>query len=196
MFQYTPYVLPLLVTVVILCALGVCAWRRRACIDVPAFVVTMLATLIWTAGFALEISSVGLPAKVFWVNVQFIGITTLPLAWLALTIDYTGRARRLKRLIPALALVPLVTNVLIWSNDFHHLFRGRPTLDTTSGPFPILVDDYGPWFYGVSAPFGLSIFLVSLVLLLRALLSSRAPFRKQTAVLLCSTILPLLTGRL
>lgn len=196
MLQYTPYILPLVISAIILATLGAYAWQHRTRTAASAFAVVMLASLIWTVGFALEIASVDLQAKLFWANVQFMGIAPLAVAWLTMVIDYTGRTRRLKWLIPVLAIIPLTTNILIWTNDFHHLFRGHPMLDTTSGPFSILVNDYGPWFYWVHAPFGFIIFLASFGLLVRSLLFTTMAYRKQIMILLLSTILPLLVNML
>ncbi|MFQ5575823.1 MAG: histidine kinase N-terminal 7TM domain-containing protein [Anaerolineae bacterium] len=191
MIVFTPYILPLLVSVAILLALGVYAWQYRSQTTAAVFGAIVLALLIWTAGFALEIAGVTLPAKIFWANVQFTGITALPVAWLALVIDYTGRMRRLKRLVLAALVIPLATNIVIWTNEWHHLFRQTPALDAASGPFTVLVNDYGPWFYWIHAPYGYLVILASMILLVRSLVFARRAYRRQILVLLLSTVAPL-----
>jgi len=143
----------------------------------------------------LEILSVGLRAKIFWANIQFIGITFLSLAWLMMVLDYTGRTR-FKRFWPFGAVIPVITNILIWTNPYHHLFRIHPTLDTTSGPFPILVNDYGIWFRWVYSPSSNLVFFATLMLLVRSFVFSARAYRRQTVILLLATVLPLLTDLL
>ena len=195
MFQYTPLILPLIVSAVVVATVVVYAWRYRTRTAALAFVATMLTLLIWTAGFVLEILSVGLRAKIFWANIQFIGITFLSLAWLMMVLDYTGHTG-FKRFLPFLAVIPIITNILIWTNPYHHLFRIHPTLDTTSGPFPILVNDYGAWFRWVYSPSSYLVFFATLILLVRSFVFSTRAYRRQTVILLLATVLPLLTDLL
>lgn len=197
MFEYTPYVLPLLISAIVLAFLAVYAWQyysRGA--TVVVFSVTMCLLLIWTAGFVLEISSVTLAGKLFWANVRFIGISLLPVTWLALALVYTDRTRTLKRFLPLLLSVPIATNIIIWTNNVHHLFRRNPTLDSAAGPFTILVNDYGPWFYWVHALYGYTLFLASFVLLVYSLAFSAGAYRRQILILVGATLLPLLIDSL
>ncbi len=189
--QFTPYILPLLISAAVLSALIVSVLQYRTHTAALAFIIVLVTLLVWTVGFALEIASEDLQGKVFFANIQFIGITLLPLGWLAMVINYTDRTFPLKRLLLILAIMPLITNILIWTNDSHHLFRRYPSLDTTSGPFSILVNDYGPWFYWINLPFGTVIFLVSFALLIQALFTTTV-HRTQIITLLVATILPYL----
>lgn len=191
MLQYTIYISPLLISTVILMVLGIYAWSYRSRTAAISFFAVIAALLIWVAGFILEIVSTGLSAKLFWANLQFFGITVLPVAWLIMVIDYVGHSRSLKRHVLPLSIVPLATVIAIWTNDFHHLFRKQPWIDTTSSFFPILVNDYGVWFHWVHVPFNTLLFIISFVLLVRSLNFRRFVYRRQIFILIISTLLPL-----
>ncbi|MFQ5434502.1 MAG: histidine kinase N-terminal 7TM domain-containing protein [Anaerolineae bacterium] len=154
MNSLTLFLLSLTLSTLILLFLGIYARRYRHRKAVTAFAITMLTLVLWSGGLIFELTSSTLAAKLFWANVQFLGITFLPLVWLWMTADYTGWGDRLKWPLRFSAVIPLATNLIIWTNDFHHLFRGQPYLDTISAPFPVLVNDYGPWFFWVHVSSG------------------------------------------
>ena len=82
-WQYTPYVLPLLIIAAIVLALAYYTRRRSAAPSAIAFVVMMVAVAEWSLGYALELGAPDLAAKTFWAKIEYLGIVTLPLAWLA-----------------------------------------------------------------------------------------------------------------
>jgi PAS domain S-box-containing protein len=190
------YTLPLLISAIIVATLGLYAWRYRELTAALPFALLMLAALIWVVMTALEFVSIDLQTRLFWANMSFIGITPLPALLLALILDYTGQLRRLRWLILASLIVPVLTNILLWTNDLHHLWRGISVLDVTSAPFPITVYDYGPWFYWVQAPIAYLTYLLGFVILVRALISAAPVYRRQIAFLLSGFLLPLLTDGL
>jgi PAS domain S-box-containing protein len=145
-WQYTPYIWPLLASAAVMAALGMCAWRHRAVPGALPFTVLTLAIVIWSLAYALQLASVDLPAKRFWNQVQYPGNVAMPVAWLVLALQYTGRDRWLsRRRLAALAAVPLLTIALLLTNDLHRLVWRDVTLDT-AGPFVLLRKTYGPWF--------------------------------------------------
>ncbi len=188
--QYTPYLWPLWISAVVLMLLAVYTLLHRERSVSPRFFIVVATLFVWVVGFAFEVAGVDLQTKLFWANVQFSGIAALPVAWLTMVLDYTGQLYRWKRRLVVLAVVPVITNIIIWTNPLHHWFRGQPWLNTHA-PFPILVNDYGPWFFWVHFPFGIILFLVSFVLLIRSLNFRIGVYRKQSLLLILSTILPL-----
>jgi len=172
--------------------LSIMAFQRRSSPLVLWLMVVTICAGIWDFGFAVEIISPSLQGKIFWANVQFLGITFLPVAWLAMTMHFTGQPRRSLRIIPALGIIPAITNIVIWSNPYHHLFRGSPYLVTIDLPFPVLNNDYRPFFYAVHAPYGYILFAVSLFLLVRFWKRAPAIYRRQRFILIISLLLPLL----
>ena len=185
-----PIVPALAVSALVESWLLVYAWRRRAYSVAVSFGLMMVCLLIWTLGYILELSDQDLEGALFWANVQFLGITFLPLVWLAMVVDYTGRWQRWRPFLGWALVIPMVTNLVIWTNSYHHLFRGTPIL-VTSGSFPVLNSDYGPWFYFPTATVGYFFFCVGFVLLVQAYRSGRVPFRRQIVGVGLTTLFPL-----
>ncbi len=193
--QSQTIILLLILSAVAALGLAMYGWRYRYRPGGMPFTAVMVAMFLWTAGFCLEIIHSSLPDKIFWANVQFIGIAFLPVLWLALVADYTDRPYW-KRIAAITAVLPVLTNLVIWTDAYHHLFRGRPTIHISAGTFPVLVNDYGPWFFWVHALSGGVIFLLCLWMLVKALISAAPPYRRQVAVLLVALVVPLATDTL
>lgn len=167
------------------------ARRNRAARGATYFVLTMLLASLWAIGAAIEALSPDLSSMIFWRNVQYLAITGIPLTWLAATLQYTRRDRWLRtRWFPLLAILPISTLVIVWTNELHGLFRASVFLDT-SGAFPVAATNFGPWLW-VQASYSYILLLAAAILLLEALLSAPSAYRKQPAILLIGTVMPAL----
>jgi PAS domain S-box-containing protein len=186
-------IIPFLVSFLIMTSLALFAWQRRTQLTSRIFLVFTLLVLLWLGGFILEILSPTLAGKRFWSDFQFLGICFIPATWCFLIVSYLGLPVRYRHLAAILLPLPVATNILIWTNSYHHLFRIDPWLDTESSVFPILVNDYGPWFYWIHAPFMYLLFFVSVLLLVRAIFLKKGLYRKQMLVLLAALLMPLAT---
>ena len=189
--QFSPYVIPFIIPAVVLATLAVYSWKYRYRRVAKLFSLTMITTLIWTLGFILEIVSSTLGLKLFWADIQFLGIAFLPVTWLLMVIYYTGGDVRSRTIQLLLFVPPILTNIIIWTNGLHHLFRLQPYIDYTSAAFPVLVNDYGPWFFWVHSIHGNLLFIISFYFLLRSIMNTREMYRKQGIVLLSAGLIPL-----
>lgn len=190
-WQYTPYILPVIIAAVISTALAVYVGRRRSAPGAVAFVVLTVAVAEWVLGYALELAGADLPTKIVWAKAQYLGIVTVPLAWLAFALYYTGRKSWLDRnwLVAApLALLPLITLLLVWTNDAHHLIWQRISLDT-AGPFLALDVAYGPWFW-IHSAYSYLMLLLGTIWLIARFLRSPNLYRHQAGVLLVGVLAP------
>jgi diguanylate cyclase (GGDEF)-like protein/PAS domain S-box-containing protein len=176
--------------------LSVAAFQRQSSPLALSFVATMLCAGIWDFGFAAEIISPTLEGKIFWANVQFLGITYLPIGWLAMTMYSTAQPRQNLRALPALAALSTITNLIVWTDSYHHIFRLNPMLNAVGVPFPLLVNHYGAYFYAVHVPFGYLLFAASLYLLLHSWQQTPAIYRRQRIALILSMLLPMLVDLL
>src|SRR5262245_56455796 len=133
LWQTTPYVLPLLLTALVAAALAVYAWRKRPAPGAAPFFIMMLAVAQWTCGYALELSSAERDWIVFWAKVEYMGIVIGPVAALVLALEYTGHESWLTRRGRALlTLVPIITVLLVWTNELHHLVWSMVRIDRST----------------------------------------------------------------
>ena len=146
-WQFTPYVLPEVIAVVVLVCLLIAIWQRRSAPGAMPFILLLLGAAEWSLAYALELGSPDLPSVIFWYNVTWLGIVIIAPAWLAFVLQHTGRARWLtRRTMIILAIVPIVTLLLAWTNTLHGLIYSNARLDG-SVPFSALVTSNGVWFW-------------------------------------------------
>ena len=144
--QFTPYVFPVAATAVLLAVLALAAWRHRPAQGATYFCLLMLAMAEWSLGYALELTSRALSSALFWDNIAWIGAIAAPTLWLIFVLRYTGRANWLaRRNLAFLAVEPLITLLLVWTNGLHGLVE-HARMDT-GGPFSALVVSYGVWYW-------------------------------------------------
>ncbi len=141
--EYTPYVLPLLASASVTAMLGIYGWRHRAVPGAIPFAIAMGIITPWSVANALEMSGSELPTKIFWANLQHMGNVSIPVALLAMVLQYSNRDQWLaRRRLVWLCAVPLITAALVWTNDLHGLIRRDVYLDT-AGPFRLWPNPMG-----------------------------------------------------
>src|SRR5437016_9091120 len=174
-WRFTPYIFPVVIAGVISAGLALYAWRRRLMAGVVPFSILMLAVAEWSLGYALELAGADVHTKLFWLGVEYLGIIIAPAAWLALALQYTGHTKWLTpRLLVLLSIEPLITLVLVWTNDIHHLIHTKVGLEITS-TFTVLVITRGTWYW-------INVFYSFLLLLLgTALIVSFIPTLRRSA---------------
>jgi PAS domain S-box-containing protein len=188
-WQYTSCVLPLLIAAAVSAAVALFAWRRRPTPGATASALLMLAAAGWSLGYALELASADLPSKVFWGKVAYLGIVIIPAASLAFVLQYTNREKWLtRRNVILLAIEPLVTLLLVWTNESHLLYYSDVRLDT-SGPLSVLDLTYGVWFW-VDVAYSYLLILLGTLMLLQAFIRSPRLYRRQVGALLIGAFIP------
>ncbi len=151
------------------------AWRRRRMPGATPLLALMLALVGWSVVNVLELGSLELEVKLFWANLEYLGIVIVPVMWLVFALQYTGREKYLTyRNLALLLIIPVITVFLAWTNNLHGLMRYNIRLDT-SGPFSVVAKTYGMWFW-VNAAYSYGLLLVGTVVLLQVL------FRTTTSV--------------
>ena len=188
-WHYGPYLIPLLIAGLLSLALAMYGWQRRFIPGATAFIVLMLALAEWSLGYIMEIVSPDLSAKIFWGQVQYLGIVIVPLAWLVFALQYTGWQNWLtRRNLMLLAVIPAITLLLIWTNQAHGLMWSQVSLDTSS-PLPAMQVSYGPWFW-CHLVYSYLLLLLGTLLLIRMVITFPDLYRWQVIFLLFGSIAP------
>jgi len=156
--------------------------------------VASIAAAIWVSGYGFELVAEGLDNKIFWCRIQYFGKVGLPLAWFVVAAQYCGYDRRLHLLLVRVALVtiPLITLILIWTNDQHHLYHASFEL---AGPKQsrFLVYKCGAWC-GVHLLYCYTLTIAGAAMLVISARQSDRLRRYQAILLLLTAIMPLLAS--
>ncbi len=149
----------------------------------------MLAAAVWSFGNAMEICSVGLEAKTIWSNIEYAGITAVPVAWLAGTLSLAGKSEWFtRRNVLLLLIIPVATQVFVWTNGCHGLMRYNVWLDE-SGPFAVIVKTYGPWFW-IWTAYTYTLLAIGTISVMRTLVGLPGPYRAQATLMAVGVFAP------
>ncbi len=172
--------------VIALLVLAAAIWRRRPGPGVVPFIVLLAGIIAWTLANAAQLISPTLVGKLFFSAIVYVGITTAPGAWLAFTMEYTGREGWLTRRNIALLLIePVLTIGVAATNGLHHVFWSVQTL----GPAGQLTSVFGPAFW-VHATYSYVLLLLGTAFLVQAFIRSPQVYRGQVIWLLFGSVTP------
>jgi len=192
-FQYTPYGLLSAIAALISLVIAVTIWNRRPQrATVPAAVLTF-GIAIWAFANAFELSILTLSGKVLLSVISYIGVTTVPTAWLVFVITYTGRERWLtRRNLLLLAFHPVITMVIVATNQWHQLHWPEITLGN-DGLYTYALYAHGPTFWMHTA-YSYLVMAAGVILLIRTLRHSHDLYQSQAKLLLAGSIVPWITN--
>lgn len=187
--EYTPYMLPAVLSAVLSAGAAVYAFRRRGTPGAGPLAAMSLGVAVWALGYALEIAGADLATKLLFADLQFIGLAAVPVAWLAFAVQYAGQGRLLDKTWGRLWLiVPVITLLLVASNPAHGLIRTDPQI-VTNGPFPALIATHGAWYWVFIAYAYLSLVVGTSIILIQL---ARLPYilRPQIVLLAFGVLAP------
>ncbi len=188
-FILTPYVITCALTAAIAGIIAWAAWQRRAMPGGASLALLMLAVAEWSLGAALELGAMGIPAKIFWSKIEYLGTTTAPVFFLTFALEYNRLERWLTRRNVALLLaVPALTVLLAFTNEWHHWIW--TSFVASPAGLNLVVFGHGPWFWVGLVGYSYLANVAATGLLFWAARRFPPMYRWQTLTLLIATVAP------
>jgi PAS domain S-box-containing protein len=130
------YFTSILLTFILTGFLAWYAWRKPALPGVRAYAWLSLSQSLLALTEILSMVSHTQALALFWFNLRFIFITIIPILWLAFSLEYNGGTGWLsKRMLVVLFIIPLITQVMLWTNPLHGQWITREVAFSQNGPF-------------------------------------------------------------
>jgi len=166
--QPMPSGIPLMAAVALLMLAALYAWfGRRSSPGAGAATLLLLSGAVWIAGYALVQVSAGLSTKLFWLKAQYLGAVVVPIAWLVFASQHSGREERLtRRMLCLLSLVPLISLLLVFTNEIHGLIWAHIALGVGGQS---LDKTYGVGFWICIVAYSYMLVLAGVLMLVRAI---------------------------
>lgn len=190
---FSELIIFMLVAGLISALLAVAAWQHRSIPIVQPFLLLMASVTVWIFGYTGELMSSSLSTVLLLNDIEYLAVSTVPVAWLFLVLFYTGRSHYLtRRTVPLFFVIPAIVWLLVLTNSYHYLFY--------SGFHPIAMDgctiwiyEHGPlfWFHTI---YSYLLTFVALVLAAGRLFGSTRLYRRQSAVLVLAGCIPAFTN--
>ena len=165
------------------------ALRNRDEPGAPSFAVFTFGAAVWSLSYAGALVTFDPAARELFEISNEIGQALVAPAWLMFALGYTGRSEVVTRkFVAALAVVPVVTTLLVATNDAHHLMWANYRVEPAFGAATVLYDP-GPWFY-LHAAYGYLLIGTGVALIGEMLLSQGAFYREQALAMLVGSLVP------
>ena len=181
----------LLVGAVILAGTLAYVWRRRASTAAASLGFLLLSSVVWSVCYAFELHGADIHTKQLWGDLKYLGITTLPPAWLTFMLAYTGR-RPSRRLLVLLAIEPLVVLVLLANSATHDLIRYYPPGATVESQ-PVAANGVLFW---PNVIYWYALIWTGTIIFIRHLGRISHIYRRQSLVLVVSVLAPFVANLL
>lgn len=154
-----------------------------------ALILVLTSLAIWSFAYAMITFSYDIEVKRFWLRVENIGIVSQPVLWLYFILAYARQNRFLKwQFIAVLCVIPVVSLVFIFSDQWFHLYyTSIKLLSANGGP---LVIERAPWYWMELAQ-SYTLNAIATVLLIWRLIEFRNIFRRQLALMIGAVLIPL-----
>jgi PAS domain S-box-containing protein len=194
-WQSTSYTFPALIASVVAAGLMYFAMRQRHIEQMWPFAMLTAAVAFWTLGYAFELSSVSLAAKLWFAKFQYIGIVIPPVAWLAYAAFYVGRPALItRRRMLLAAIVPAITVLLVFTNEWHHLIWARAELETYRS-WTMLSVSYGLWFW-IHTIYSYIFLAIGTLFLFQGLVLSSSLYQNQIIIMVLGALGPWIANAL
>ncbi|MCX6020923.1 MAG: diguanylate cyclase [Chloroflexi bacterium] len=140
------YLLTLFLGAAVALAVAVLAWRQRHTASYMApLTVWMLTLTVWSVCYLLSLLSLDYAGQAFWFKALFLGSALMAPAAMVFALHFTGKRHWVTpRLLALLAVEPLISWILIATNDAHGLFWSAFG-PAPAGAFPALAYTRGDW---------------------------------------------------
>lgn len=168
--------------------LSIVAFKRLGT-SVYSFGYITLSATIWAIFYGIELGS----TTQWLINIcnktEYLGISFLPAFWIIFTLHYTGKDRLLTtRNIIAFFLIPSITLILEWTNDYHHMQYATNTYGYADGIYQLIITK-GPWYW-VHTVFFYSMLVWGAYLLIKKFSAADPIFKKQNRAILFAVFIP------
>jgi signal transduction histidine kinase len=192
-FQYSPFIIPLLVSAAITGTLVLISLKRRGDPVIPPFILFMCATTYWALCYAIQLAYADLATQVLITTIEYPAIATAPAAWLLVVLCYTGREHLLtRRNIAALFIIPVTVVVLVATNPYHSLYYTSFTPGTVYGA-TVWNFAHGPFFW-IQAGYGYLCLVLAFLLIASRFFTTPAIYRQQIIILFLAAGIPVLAN--
>jgi PAS domain S-box-containing protein len=189
-FQAILYLAILTVATVISILLAIYTWKHRQTTGAKPFSLMMLALFGWSLAYFIQIISHDLASQAFWNKATYFGIVTTPILWFLFSLEYTERKNWITRTrLIGLFIVPIITVLVIWTNDAHHWFWASDGKLVQEGDILLRSAENGFWFWGHTL-YSYLFILAGTVMVVRALLHWPLQYRGQMSWILLAVFAP------
>ena len=147
----------------------------------------MFSVAEWSAMASVEYAAIGIPAKVFWAKLEYLGVLSTPVFFLLFALEYYQSHKWLsRRWVFPLFSIPLFSWVLVLTNELHGLIWSGFAAQSNN----LLVYEHGIWFWIGVVGYSYMVILIGTVLLVGGALRFLKTYRVQMLLVISGALIP------
>ena len=146
------------------------------------FLIALLPTIFQT----LNLDTVSEPDLIYYDFVSYVGVCYLPVAFLIMALVFSNTKVNFSNKFKLLLIIPTLSILMLWTNNFHHLFYKYYSIYTTNVKF-------GNYFY-IYYPYTMILFGISAIILLRYSIKNSGFFSKQAILISAGIAVPIVSN--
>ena len=150
-----------------------------------AFSINCLLMIIWLVGLILQATLSGILniSPIYFDYFVYIGACLMPVSFYNFSKVFSNTKYKLNKLF---LIVPIFSLLILWTNDFHHLFYQKYSININEAV-------YGLYFY-IYSTYSYLLFGISFVELIRYSIKNAGVFSKQALLFLLGSLIPILAN--
>ena len=186
---FTIYSILFLATALVSFFGAILAWQRRAIKGAKELAMLLFAAGFWAFWIIFETSATIETNKIFYSKFGYIGAVSTPVFYLIFVFRFVGKDKylTLKNKI-ILFLIPLITLVLAFTNEFHHLLWSG--FSAISDETNLMEYYHGMWFWIGYFGFNYTLSILSTIYLIRFIMVQTRTFSSQGWIVLTASLIP------
>ena len=191
--QYFGYFIALIITVIAELAVLYFIRKRgnRKNQLVRSFELTMICMMLWCIGLIVQILVINFISPYFALYADYftyLPVVLTPVALFFISYIFLKKEIHFKKWFVLLFIIPIITMLVLWTNDLHHLFYKYYSVNTAE-------TEFGPYFY-VHSLYTYGLFIVDIIMLLRASAKQSSMLSKQSLLIIFGSLIPLCVNAL
>lgn len=153
----------------------------------------MFTIVAWAIPDVISFGYKELGRVVFWQRMAYPGAVCAPVMYLVVSLRYAGYERWLsRRAYVLLAVVPVTTIVIVWTDPYHGLFWQSLSLARV-GAATVLLPEFGIWYW-INLGYLYLVTIAALLILAAVVIRSGPIYRKQATLMFVGGLVPLGTN--
>jgi PAS domain S-box-containing protein len=184
------YVVTMVIAAMLCMVIIVYVWpQRRKNSETLPLILLLVGITEWICAALLGMLDQNLLHKLLWAKIEYIGVLSVPLAVLVFVLFHSGTHSWLtSQRLAWLALIPLITLVLAWTNEYHRLVWASYVPYLQDG-LAFSQKTYGTVFW-IYWGYSYLLLLVATFLTIRSMLASARIFRWQSLLVAVGILAP------
>lgn len=166
-------------------------WNNQHAPGATSFFLLMILNISWLLGSTIQwnLRNINYVLSIFKLTYLFIAF--IPVLFFIFSLQFTRQEHHIsRRKILLLSILPLTTQVMTWTNQYHHLMW-RSFKIVQHGIFNSVVSSFGLWFW-IHTAYSYGLIVIALTLLARNVFHVSSLSRRQSLLVIFGISMPLI----